>query len=259
MIDTATIRQWLLVSETFKTLQGEGHSTGVPAFFVRLGACNLSCSWCDTPYTWAFGEKSQRHQSQRSYSARNELKRIGLTQLAYDIWHSCSDICVITGGEPLLQLLPVDQLISRVNEWPEHPKFEIETAGTLLPAGLDTYENVSLNVSPKLASSGNSVKDRYHPEVLSKLEAMLPTRFKFVIDTRMQHDQYQTISADIAEVKKIIHECGLQRRNVWLMPCGVTVESVVEGMKLLEPICIDNGWRLTGRAQVLLHGDRRGH
>ncbi len=43
----------LLISEVFgPTLQGEGPSAGQAAAFVRLGACNLSCAWCDTAYTW---------------------------------------------------------------------------------------------------------------------------------------------------------------------------------------------------------------
>src|SRR4029450_7825218 len=43
----------LVVSEVFgPTFQGEGPSVGRRAGFVRLGRCNLDCSWCDTPYTW---------------------------------------------------------------------------------------------------------------------------------------------------------------------------------------------------------------
>ena len=40
------------VSEVFgPTLQGEGPHAGRPCHFIRLGGCNLSCSWCDTPYS----------------------------------------------------------------------------------------------------------------------------------------------------------------------------------------------------------------
>ena len=40
------------VSETFRSLQGEGPSAGAPATFVRLQGCNVGCRWCDTRYTW---------------------------------------------------------------------------------------------------------------------------------------------------------------------------------------------------------------
>ena len=43
----------LPLSEVFgPTFQGEGPHAGRRCAFVRLGGCNLSCEWCDTPYTW---------------------------------------------------------------------------------------------------------------------------------------------------------------------------------------------------------------
>ncbi|MFT6627957.1 MAG: 7-carboxy-7-deazaguanine synthase, partial [Flavobacteriales bacterium] len=42
----------LLISEIFRTVQGEGPSTGVVSTFLRLAHCNLRCTWCDTPFTW---------------------------------------------------------------------------------------------------------------------------------------------------------------------------------------------------------------
>ncbi|HHK7228110.1 TPA: hypothetical protein ACQXLV_002143, partial [Streptococcus pneumoniae] len=42
----------LPVSEVFgPTIQGEGPHAGRTCHFIRLGGCNLSCSWCDTPYS----------------------------------------------------------------------------------------------------------------------------------------------------------------------------------------------------------------
>lgn len=40
------------IVEHFYTLQGEGYWAGTPAYFVRLGGCDVGCSWCDTRYSW---------------------------------------------------------------------------------------------------------------------------------------------------------------------------------------------------------------
>jgi organic radical activating enzyme len=33
----------LLISSDFYSVQGEGISSGIPSYFVRLGICNLTC------------------------------------------------------------------------------------------------------------------------------------------------------------------------------------------------------------------------
>ena len=40
----------MIVSEIFKSIQGESTYTGLPCVFVRLAGCNLKCTWCDTAY-----------------------------------------------------------------------------------------------------------------------------------------------------------------------------------------------------------------
>ena len=42
--------QFLSIKSIFKTLQAEGPYCGVPAIFIRLGGCNLACSFCDTEF-----------------------------------------------------------------------------------------------------------------------------------------------------------------------------------------------------------------
>lgn len=38
--------------EDFYTIQGEGYHTGKAAYFIRLGGCDIGCSWCDAKFTW---------------------------------------------------------------------------------------------------------------------------------------------------------------------------------------------------------------
>ena len=42
----------LPVMEEFYTLQGEGFNTGQAAYFIRIGGCDVGCSWCDVKESW---------------------------------------------------------------------------------------------------------------------------------------------------------------------------------------------------------------
>ena len=75
----------LTVNEIFYSIQGESTYAGRPCVFVRLTACDLRCSWCDTPYAFDEGRK----QSVDQVIAAVE---------GYDC-----PLVEITGGEPLLQ------------------------------------------------------------------------------------------------------------------------------------------------------------
>ena len=75
----------LTINEIFHSVQGESTYAGRPCVFVRLTACDLRCTWCDTPY--AFHEGSKRSLDE----VIGEVDRFG-----------CS-LVEVTGGEPLLQ------------------------------------------------------------------------------------------------------------------------------------------------------------
>ena len=47
----------LTINEIFHSIQGESTHSGRPCVFVRLAACDLRCSWCDTPYAFFEGTK----------------------------------------------------------------------------------------------------------------------------------------------------------------------------------------------------------
>ena len=48
----------MVITEIFKSIQGEGTRAGLPCIFVRLTGCNLRCTWCDTAYAFYGGTKS---------------------------------------------------------------------------------------------------------------------------------------------------------------------------------------------------------
>ncbi|MGA8366451.1 MAG: radical SAM protein [Candidatus Acidiferrales bacterium] len=81
----------MVITEIFKSIQGEGTRAGLPCIFVRLTGCNLRCTWCDTAYAFHGGTK---------YSVEGVLERV--RELAEEGAGRIS-LVEITGGEPLLQ------------------------------------------------------------------------------------------------------------------------------------------------------------
>ena len=77
--------------EDFYTIQGEGYHAGKPAYFIRLGGCDVGCSWCDAKYTW----------TPKLYPPTD----VGTVS---DRATSCAArAIVITGGEPLIYPLGI--------------------------------------------------------------------------------------------------------------------------------------------------------
>jgi len=75
----------LAVAETFVGLQGESTFAGLPCAFVRLGGCNLRCTWCDTVEAREGGRRRDRAEV-RDWALGQGTRLVELT-----------------GGEPLLQ------------------------------------------------------------------------------------------------------------------------------------------------------------
>src|SRR5213593_3556071 len=46
----------MVITEIFKSIQGESTYAGLPCVFVRLTGCALRCTWCDSTYTFTGGE-----------------------------------------------------------------------------------------------------------------------------------------------------------------------------------------------------------
>jgi len=145
---------YLDVQEIFPTLQGEGPYVGQPSVFIRLGGCNLACSFCDTEF--------------ESY------KKISLEKIIQETLKLAKNadgkiirkLIVITGGEPLRQ--PISKLCRELIKLDF--LIQIETNGTIfrkLPKA------VKIICSPKISNN------KYHPirpDLLPRINAL-----KFII------------------------------------------------------------------------------
>lgn len=201
------------------------------AAFVRLGRCNLACTWCDTPYTWDWS----RHDPAVELSER----AVADVLAEVDSFGPVS-MLVVTGGEPLLQQRRLVPLLAGARE--RGLRVEIETAGTIAPSPDVAALVDGFNVSPKLANSGNPVERRVKPDVLRALAATGKSTFKFVVRDESELDEVAAF--DVAPV--------------WIMPEGTDAATLTERMQALAPAVLARGWNLSPRLHVHLFGNRRG-
>jgi 7-carboxy-7-deazaguanine synthase len=158
----------LTINEIFHSIQGESTHTGRPCVFVRLTACDLRCSWCDTPYAFHEGRKM---------SVDDVLACVG--------GYEC-DVVEITGGEPLLQpdVYPLmAQLLERGHT------VMLETGGhrsiAQVPPGVIRIVDV------KCPGSGEADKNDW-----SNLDLITPLdEVKFVLRDRRDYDYARGIVA----------------------------------------------------------------
>lgn len=222
--------------EIFTSIQGEGVTAGVPSTFVRLSLCSLSCTYCDTAYTWDW----------RRYDPRVEIVRLEVSEVIRRVAAGGTRNVVITGGEPLLQQRDLVPLAAGLQA--QGKRIEVETSGTVLPLEALGARIEQWNVSPKLAGSGNDPHLREIPEALTWFAAQPRAYFKFVV----------SVPDDVVEVQEIVARYGVPAERVLLMPEGTTAAALAERSPWVVERCQALGYRFTTRLHVLLWGDKRG-
>ena len=183
----------LVVNEIYVSLQGESTFAGLPCVFVRLTACNLRCSYCDTAYAFTEGGKrpltevitevqrlAQPFAQQAAPGMGNRPSHVGGCKLP---------LVELTGGEPLLQpaALPLMTQLCDLGF-----TVLIETSGALDISGVDPRVRRIMDL--KCPSSGEVARNRY--ENISHLKAT--DEIKFVIGTV---EDYEWAKQKIAEHK----------------------------------------------------------
>lgn len=159
------------VKEIFLTLQGEGMQAGRPAVFCRFSGCNLwsgreqdrheaVCHFCDTDFVGTDGTKGGRYPNARSLAD---------TIVCQWIAGDAHRLCVLTGGEPLLQV--DDELVRALHD--SGFRIAIETNGTLpAVAGVDW-----ICVSPK-SNAGLAITRGHELKLVYPQTEAQPERFE---------------------------------------------------------------------------------
>jgi len=172
----------IYLNDIFYSIQGEGSQTGKPCIFIRLGLCNLNCSYCDTK------------------TAKSDYKIMTISQIINCIKNFCCKNVCITGGEPLLQknvFLLMKYLLNKKY------KISIETNGCNDISSIDKKVHIIMDI--KCPSSKETNKNLY--ENLNYLKS--DDDIKFVISNKN----------DYIWARKLITKKNLTKYfNVFLSP-----------------------------------------
>jgi 7-carboxy-7-deazaguanine synthase len=174
------VAESLVVNEVYLSLQGESTFAGLPCVFVRLTACNLRCSYCDTAYAFTEGEKQPLDE------ILNEVHRLASPFSSHVAGHRLP-LIELTGGEPLLQpnALPLMKVLCD-----EGFTVLIETSGAHDISKVDPRVRRIMDL--KCPSSGESARNRWENiPLLKKTDEV-----KFVVGT---HEDYEWMKERIAE------------------------------------------------------------
>ena len=230
----------LLISSDFYTIQGEGISSGIPSYFVRLGICNLTCGMsrkytnavekaklledgeifvgdlhAEGKATWTCDSTSQwlwRGENKEFDYLINRWKEEGV----YDYIKDGSVHIIWTGGEPTITGHQ-EAIVNFTNHWMSryldrndvNPFYEIETNGTIL-IDVKLFNMLDqINCSPKLSNSGMTAKQRINPEAIERIKLHKNYQFKFVISTE----------DDVLELfRDFVEPFNIPLKNVVCMP-----------------------------------------
>lgn len=222
----------LNVSEYFgPTIQGEGRHAGQLSSFFRLAGCNLTCSWCDSKYTWDWD----------NYDRSKEVHRVELKQAA-KILSELPGRLIFTGGEPLMQRAG----LARLFESPalRGRKMDVETNGLRDLGPTAPYWDTVI-CSPKVIPSADVGEKGW--QIADSVLAVAD--FKVVV-----HDQ-----ADLDAMARFVAAKDISADRVWIMPEGTTVEELNQRTPWLMDEATARGWNFTSRLQVYGWADKRGH
>lgn len=162
------------VTEIFFSIQGEGVHIGLPTVFLRLFACDLRCSWCDTMY-------AVEGTDFRDMEAGEVLSRI--------LEYGCSRVC-ITGGEPLIQREAVEEVAEFLLE--RDFAVVLETSGNKKPPEIFSHPNSIVSMDCKCPGSG--MASRMDFSLYDSLEKK--DQLKFVIADEADYEYARGVIAE---------------------------------------------------------------
>ena len=206
----------LVVNEVYLSLQGESTFAGLPCIFIRLTACNLRCSYCDTAYAFTAGRKCT--VTEVLARVRKLAAPFGKQSIHPNLKLNRLPLVELTGGEPLLQANTLPLMASLCDD---HFTVLLETSGAHDIAPVDGRVHRIMDL--KCPSSGESHRNRWENiEALGERDEV-----KFVIGTV---EDYEWAKAQLQR-HRLAERCALLFS--WVAP--LTPEQQDPSLKAVPP------------------------
>jgi len=249
---------YLIVSECFDSIQGEGASVGIPMLFLRMTGCNLTCfGWgiggCDTTEVWKTGKRRSFEEILAYWEENAWLDEL--------VGNGRKRIC-FTGGEPFLQQQRLIDFLRYLrtklaaNQKGARIEVEWETNCTIVPTSFKEISNADSNLGifqfynccPKLKSAGNT-KETINPEAMAIFANLswlqhahgMHSTFKFVI---------QNAKEDMEELLDLQRAFNINPAGIYLMPQGASVEELAESYPVVAELCKKHHFKFSPRLHV---------
>ena len=252
-IDWGRKENKMKISEIFKSIQGEGISSGTPCVFVRFFGCNLYCgmkglfeegkaTWkCDTEKVWT---------QYTEYTNEQLIQKLKDMDVLKDIINGKLRV-VVSGGEVSIKsnreafkdflfrkLYPIAEAEGAIN----HMFFELETNGTIYCED-NFYEWFDqINCSPKLSNSGLPEKIRVNGEAISQINKHINSWFKFVINN--EKDAEEVMST-------YVKPFNIDLNKVIFMPDSDSVTTIAEKTRNIWNLALDYKVKMCTRLHIL--------
>lgn len=210
------------ISEIFFSLQGEGVQIGLPTVFVRLFACDLRCSWCDTMY-------AVEGRDYMNYTIAEVMRQIESFE--------CTRVC-ITGGEPLIQKKEVEELAKNLID--SGYNIVLETSGHKMPPPVFWTDKSVISMDCKCPGSG--MQDRMDFGLFVKLRNSDQLKFVIADDT------------DYEYAKEVISKYSI-KANVIFQPVGGEVLGWISQKVIDDEM---HGVRVLPQLHKIIWGNKRG-
>jgi organic radical activating enzyme len=206
--------RWTMVQanlvEIFSSFQGEGPHLGCSTIFVRFGACDLRCRWCDSPHTWKAGPRCRIEDP--AHGERELANPVALADAVAAV--EALDLprhrfVSLTGGEPLLQPDAVRSVAQALRG--RGPRLFLETHGLATDALARVRDAIDVvSMDWKLASEveradapRGAAREQFHAQHAAFLRTALAsceTYVKVVVTPSTRDDELDALAQHVAAI-----------------------------------------------------------